>query len=169
MLKKIGIIAGIVLLSVAASYLLITLLIIPQFIDSSNAADSTGTVQDSVAYEEEQETPTSPVGTRDYLRNFAIYQMDDIIVNPKGTESRFLVVNFAFEYRTSDRRLPDELNNKKPIIVDQMNQYLASKFIEELSDITYRDQIREDIRTIVNYLLVEGQITRVLITQFIIQ
>ncbi|MCL2062797.1 MAG: flagellar basal body-associated FliL family protein [Candidatus Cloacimonetes bacterium] len=108
-------------------------------------------------------------GAKDYTRDFAIFNVGDIIVNPLGSESRFLVLIVLFEYRLADRRLPAELQNKAPMFRDRITQYFSRITIEDLRDVENRDIFRDDIIRVINNLLVEGRITDVFFEQFVLQ
>ena len=108
-------------------------------------------------------------GARDYTRDFAIFSVGDLVVNPLGTESRFLIATVLFEYRLTDRRLPPELQNKAPMFRDRITQYFSRLTIEDLRDVENRDVFRDDLMRVINNLLVEGRITDVFFEQFVIQ
>ena len=108
-------------------------------------------------------------GARDYTRDFAIFNVGDIIVNPRGTDQRFLITTVLFEYRLVDRRLPGELSNKAPMFRDRITTYFSRISLEDLRDLDNRDVFRDDIIRVINNLLVEGRITDVFFEQFVIQ
>ncbi len=106
---------------------------------------------------------------KDYIKDYTVYSLGDIVVNIPGDETHYLVVTVAFEYQLKDKKLPDELKNKDVLIKDKLNSYFAAKTLAELQDITKRDKMKEDIMEQVNEMLLEGEITKVLFAQFVIQ
>ncbi len=106
---------------------------------------------------------------KDYINDYSVYSLGDIVVNIPGAETHYLVVTVAFEYQLKDKKLPDELKNKDVLIKDKLNSYFAAKTLEDLQDITKREKMKEDILDEVNQMLLEGEITKVLFAQFVIQ
>ena len=109
------------------------------------------------------------LGARDFTRDFALFNVDDIIVNPAGADNRFFITSVSLEYRQADRRLPDELRNKTPLIKDAMTGYFSRLTIEEIRNIDMRENFRDDIMRLVNGLLIEGRVTNVVFSQWLIQ
>jgi|GEM_PF-1962821 len=108
-------------------------------------------------------------GARDYTREYTLFSLGDLVVNPASSGSGFFLSTILFEYRQSDKRLPDELKNKAPMFKDRIIQYFSRLTIDDLRDIENRDVFREDIMRIINNLLVEGRITDVFFEQFVLQ
>jgi len=106
---------------------------------------------------------------KDYINDYTVYSLGDIVVNIPGEETHYLVVTVAFEYQLKDKKLPDELKNKDVLIKDKLNSYFAAKNLVDLQDITKREKMKEDILEEVNQMLLEGEITKVLFAQFVIQ
>lgn len=106
---------------------------------------------------------------RDYIKDFTIFDLGDLIVNPLGTESRFFIVTISFEHRQSDRRLPDELKNKVPLFRDRLIGYFSRLTVDDLRNIENRDIFKDDIMQMINSMLTEGRITNVFFEQFVIQ
>lgn len=106
---------------------------------------------------------------KDYIKDYTVYSLGDIVVNIPGEETHYLVVTIAFEYQIKDKKLPDELKNKDVLIKDRLNTYFGSKSLAELQDVKNRDKMKTDILDIVNNMLLEGEITKVLFAQFVIQ
>lgn len=106
---------------------------------------------------------------KDYLKDYTLFSMGDLIVNPSGAESRFFIVSIVLEHRQSDRRLPDELKSKTPLIKDRMIFYFSRLTVEDLQDVDNREVFKEDLIKLINGLLVEGRITSVLFDQYVIQ
>ena len=108
---------------------------------------------------------------KDYEKDFALFKLDDIIINPAGTEnqSRFFVVTITFEYRQADRRLPNELTNKTPVLKDRIIEYFSKMTVEEIRKLENRQSFKMDIMRMANNSLLHGRVTDVIFDQFIIQ
>jgi len=107
-------------------------------------------------------------GARDFARDFTLFNVDDIIVNPAGVD-RFFVTSLSLEHRQADRNLPVELRNKTPLIKDAVIGYFSRLTVEELRDIDNRENYREDVMRIINGMLIEGRVTNVVFQQWVIQ
>jgi len=108
-------------------------------------------------------------GARDFTRDFTLFSLGDVIVNPAGADSRFFIASVSFEHRQSDRNLPVELRNKTPLLKDRLISYFSRLTVEDLRNIDNREMFREDIMRSVNNVLIEGRITNVIFEQFVIQ
>jgi flagellar basal body-associated protein FliL len=107
-------------------------------------------------------------GARDFTRDFTLFNLDDIIVNPAGVD-RFFITSLALEHRQADRNLPVELRNKTPMIKDALIGYFSRRTVEELRDIDNREMYRDDVMRLINGMLIEGRITNVVFQQWVIQ
>jgi flagellar basal body-associated protein FliL len=108
---------------------------------------------------------------KDYLKDYTIFQLGDIVVNPTLTtdENRFFVVSVSFEYRRADRKLPDELKQKSPLFRDGVMGYFSRLTVDDLRNFENREIFKEDLMRMMNNLLVEGRITDVFFEQFVLQ
>jgi flagellar basal body-associated protein FliL len=108
---------------------------------------------------------------KDYLKDYTIFQLGDIVVNPTLTtdENRFFVVSVSFEYRRADKKLPDELKQKVPLFRDGVMSYFSRLTVEDLRQFDNREVFKEDLMKMMNSLLVEGRITDVFFEQFVLQ
>jgi flagellar FliL protein len=113
---------------------------------------------------------SSGFGARDFVRDFAIFPLGDVVVNTADSpEPRFFVTSISFEYRQSDKRLPDELKRKTPMFRDSIIQYFSRLTVDELRNIDNRERFREDIMRSINNMLLEGRVTNIFFEQFVIQ
>ena len=104
---------------------------------------------------------------------YVILQDEDfnnIIVNPSDGDGRILQLTITFEYDMTLETLPAEIDNRQPEILDSINMLLSSTSIRDLSRPDYRDQLKEQIKQLMNGLLkdTEMEIHRVFFPQFII-
>ena len=135
----------------------------------STESQSSRRPQEDTRHEPRSFSDSGFSGAKDYTRDFAMFSVGDIIVNPAGTSTAFFITTVLVEYRQSDKRLPPELTNKAPLFRDRMTGYFSRLTVEELRDMENRDIFRDDIMRIINNLLVEGRITDVFFEQFLIQ
>ena len=92
----------------------------------------------------------------------------DLLINPAGTNGkRFLMVNIGLESKSEDALA--ELDAKDAVIRDIFLQLLGRRTVEELSSVTAREQLKEELRVAVNGILKEGTIDRLYFTQFVLQ
>jgi flagellar basal body-associated protein FliL len=99
-----------------------------------------------------------------------IFYLTDMVINPKGSVGRRLFkISLALEYDPANTRLADELNQRTPFMRDYLISYLGSMNEDSLSDISYREVMRDSLSTALNRFLTEGQVDRVLFQDFIRQ
>ncbi|WP_412061178.1 flagellar basal body-associated protein FliL [Rubrivirga sp. IMCC45206] len=96
-------------------------------------------------------------------------ELDAIVVNPQGTGGRrYLMIKLGVE--AEEERTLARLDELQPAAVDAVHHLLSSETVEQLSDITLRDSLKENIRTQFNTMLGEdGPITRIYFTQYVLQ
>jgi flagellar basal body-associated protein FliL len=112
---------------------------------------------------------SSDFGAKDYAKDYAIWELGDMIVNPYGGDTKFFITSISFEYRLSDKKLPAELQSKLPLFKDSIQNYFARITVEDLRDIELRDGFKRDIMRSVNGMLIEGRITNVIFSQWLFQ
>ncbi len=108
-------------------------------------------------------------GAKDYLKEYAIFKVEDVVINPKDAPESFLVVSIAFEYQLKNINLPNELKNKDILIKDKILSYFSQKTKEELQNIDNRELFKSDLKKTINSLLIEGRITNVLFSSYVMQ
>lgn len=159
----------VIIIIIAANIILSVLLwiFIPKFLGTDkNPAEEK---EKNAQTENEEAKKDSTENVKDYFEDYAIYNWEDIIVNPSDADNRYLVVSLGFEYKLEDEKLPTELENKKVLITDNINSYLSSQSLIDLANNKNREKMKENIKKIVNKLLSEGKITNVLFAQYVIQ
>ncbi len=119
--------------------------------------------------EEKEDTKSTKTKAKDYINEYAIANLSDIVVNPKDAPESFLVVSIALEYQIKNENLPTELKNKDLLIKDKILTYFSLKTKNELQNIDNRENFKKDVKKEVNSLLIEGKITNVLFPQFVMQ
>lgn len=119
--------------------------------------------------EELNDGKTDSKDAKDYLNEYSVFNVNDIVVNPKDSPESFLVVSIAFEYQIKNVNLPNELKNKDLLIKDKILTYFSSKNASELQAIENRELFKSDLKKLINGSLIEGRITNVLFSQYVMQ
>ncbi len=127
--------------------------------------DSVSTKKDKKA-ETDKSTKSE---AKDYIKEYTLFSLEQIAVNPKGSPDKFLVITMALEFKLSDKNLPVELKNKTLLLNDRISYYFALKSYEELIVLENRDKYKKDILNMINGLLTEGKITNVIFAQYVLQ
>jgi flagellar protein FliL len=96
------------------------------------------------------------------------YMISDLIINPAESGGRrHLMVSLGLEYH--DELLKAELEKRDPQIRDNLITLLAGQQISVLSDIKYREKIRQSLLKAVNYYLEEGQVPKLYFVNYVFQ
>lgn len=97
-----------------------------------------------------------------------ITPIEDIVVNPAGTGgTRYLCTTVALE--SAEPKVADEVTEREPQIRDILIEILSKRTVEELSVLSARDELRAEIETAVNDLLVSGEVVGVYLSNFVLQ
>ena len=98
----------------------------------------------------------------------SITPIADVIVNPLATSgTRYLCTTVAFE--STMPAVSEEIKTREPQIRDMLIEILGRRTVEELSTLSVREEIREEIKNSVNGLLQSGQVTGVYFANFVLQ
>ena len=93
--------------------------------------------------------------------------IENLVLNPAGTGgSRFLIATLALE-ADDDARV--ELETRSVEARDVLLTVLSSMTVEQLTDISQRDVIRETLRSALNDMLAREGVYRIFLPQFVIQ
>jgi len=104
--------------------------------------------------------------SKDYTKEYAMFDLDQIVVNPLGGGMSMFSAMVSLEYKQSDKNLPTELKNKKRVIEDRVGFYFSSKTVEELRKFENRETFKDEIMNTINGLLREGRITEISFSRF---
>lgn len=97
----------------------------------------------------------------------ATLPIDDLVVNPAGSGgTRFLVAALALE---ASPEAQEALGLREAEARDLLLTVLASRTVEELSDVSFREEIRAEIAGALNHMLGFEGVHRVFFPQFVIQ
>lgn len=95
-------------------------------------------------------------------------ELEGVIINPAATSGqRYLMLNIGLEAQTTS--ILDEVKQKEVVVRDTVLKVLGSQSVEELSDITRRNELKESLRSAVNSVLRNGQIDHLYFTRYVLQ
>lgn len=100
--------------------------------------------------------------------NFAVYKMDELIVNPAGTNGqRYLVVEISMELEHSDHI--ELINQNIQRIKHNMNESLSSRTVNQLVRFEERELLRRELAVIVNREIGEHSVRNLYYTKYVMQ
>jgi flagellar FliL protein len=100
--------------------------------------------------------------------NAPVHPLDNLVLNPAGSNgTRFLMVNVAIEVK--DDKIAQEISARDAEARDAVLRVLGGKTVEELSDVSRRDALKEELQQALNTLFPKGAIRRLYFPQFVIQ
>ncbi|ARA94765.1 MAG: flagellar basal body protein FliL [Bacteroidetes bacterium] len=95
-------------------------------------------------------------------------QLEGLIVNPAGTEgTRYLMISLGLEAPSAE--VFAEISRKDIVVRDTVLKILGTRTVQELSQIESRDRLKTELRSAINGVLTEGEISRLYFTQFVLQ
>jgi flagellar basal body-associated protein FliL len=163
-MKKLAILAGVIVVQVIASYFLQRAFLFPGAQPAEAGIVETKETKKGVEKESKREESKHSKGSE---KASEMVMLDEIIVNPAQTAGRrFLAVTIGFEVEGEERNV---IENRKPLIRDDLIGLLSSKTITQLADITYRDTLRSEIRTKIEEELNPLSVARVVFTGYVLQ
>ena len=97
-----------------------------------------------------------------------IFLIEDVIVNPAGTEGKkLLLASIGFDLSNENEQ--NELKSKEVLVKDVIVSTLSSKSLEQLSDSSYRDKLKNEIGQKVTTLIPDLKLNAVYFSKYIIQ
>lgn len=124
---------------------------------ASERALSDSTSSDSAS---SKDTEPPPMGK--------VYMLEDIVVNPDHTNGmRYLVTSLGLEL--SDPKLENEIKKREPLIRDRLITLLSGKGVEELTDVTRREQLRQELLNAINKQLRGGKVRELYFVKYVLQ
>jgi flagellar FliL protein len=96
------------------------------------------------------------------------HMITDLLINPAASGGRrHLLVSIGLEIH--DPLLKEELAKRDPQIRDNLITLLAGQDASVLTDIRYREKIRNSLLKAVNYYLEEGQVQKLYFVKYVFQ
>ncbi|MEQ1857872.1 MAG: flagellar basal body-associated FliL family protein, partial [Longimicrobiales bacterium] len=97
----------------------------------------------------------------------ALHQIEDLVVNPAGSGgTRFLVAAVSLD---ADPEAQEELTARDSEARDLLLTVLASRTVEQLSEVSHREVLRTELKDVLNGMLGHEGVHRVFFPQFVIQ
>ncbi len=104
----------------------------------------------------------------DQIEYGVFLELENLVVNPAASEGRrYLMVSLGLE--AERQAVLDETESRDVVIRDKIIRTLSARPVEELSDITLREEIKEDLIEEINSVLRRGEIQRLYFTQYVLQ
>ncbi len=159
------VILAIIVADAYAAYFLVVKGIAPRMAEAQvvRAAQEADAVEEPAAETEEvhaEEEVAPGVGS--------ITPIEDIVVNPAGSGgTRYLCTTVALE--STKPAVADEVVEREPQIRDALIEILSKRTVEDLSALSTREELRAEIKTAVNGLLVSGDVVGVYLSNFVLQ
>ncbi|MCA9736973.1 MAG: flagellar basal body-associated FliL family protein [Gemmatimonadota bacterium] len=97
----------------------------------------------------------------------ALYQLPNVIVNPAGSPSRFLLVDLALKLSTE--AASEELTAREAEARDRLLQIFGRRSVDQLSDIALRDSLKAEVADALSELLESGDVVSLFMPRFVIQ
>jgi flagellar basal body-associated protein FliL len=163
---KAGIIAGALLVQIALAWFVVNWLVSrngpPADAEQVAATEEGG-------HGKEGEAKEAKKGEKAYEFG-AVFAIPDLIINPKGSAGRRVFkISVSLEYDPANAELAKELEERQPFMRDYLITYLSGMNEDSLSDISYRETIRDSLGVAMNHFLSAGTVDRVLFQDFIRQ
>ncbi len=96
-----------------------------------------------------------------------LYTIDDIIVNPAHTTGeQLLLSSLAFDLGSEENK--KEMETKSILVKDLILSILSSKSVGELSNNSYKDTLRAEIKNQVSQYLPDLQVNRIYFSKYIL-
>ena len=107
--------------------------------------------------------------SRDYTKLGTLYPLDRLIVNLQtdGGKKRYLRVEASLEF--DNMSMIEEAAKKLPIIKDTIISVLTSKTIEDVTTTRGKDRLKDEILSELSVIFVDGVVTNIFFTDFVIQ
>lgn len=163
-------VGGLVSHVLLAYYLTISFVIPAYFSTPSN---STAIIEEQ-AVKSVQVTPT-PTSTQntdnikgESTSKLEFFSVRHIVVNPYGTNGRrFLAMDMSIG--VSNKSVIGELKDKDAQLRDKINTFLSRKTVAELTNIVSKRKIKNGIKSLLNKMLVKGEVNEIYFTKYVLQ
>lgn len=97
-----------------------------------------------------------------------IFMIEELLVNPTGTSgTRFLSASIGLE--VSDRETVQQLEEQKMPVRDLLITILSSRTVEQLTNATERETMRQEIANRLNGLLGPAKVSAVYFVDYVLQ
>lgn len=171
LLVKVGVGLGMVVVAVGLGFGVARLLVPP--LDTGQTALEAEGGHGEKGGEAGKDPHGKPAAGADGVKTYefgAVHPIADLIINPRGSSGRRVFkISLSLEYDPANPELAKELVERTPFMRDYLLNTLGSMTEDSLSNISYREAMRDSLRTALNRFLSAGTVDRVLFQDFIRQ
>jgi flagellar basal body-associated protein FliL len=123
----------------------------------------------AAADEEHGEDPKAAKGEgKEGAAEATIHLLDNIVMNPSGAGGqRFLLLSVAYQLKGPEAQA--KLKSHDAEIRDLVQRVVGMRTIEQLSDLTQRDQLKADVAKATEEVIGKKSVKKVFFPQFVIQ
>lgn len=126
------------------------------------------TAADSEKVAEEVEAKAEKEGGGKEGAGAKVFLLDNMVLNPANSSGqRFLLVSIAL--RLKNATVEEELKTRDAEVRDALLRVLGTKHVEELSDISQREALKDELRKALDAIIKPGSIKGLYFPQFVIQ
>ena len=98
----------------------------------------------------------------------SIYQLDNLVMNPAGSNgSHFLLMSVALQLK--DATPLETLKGRDAELRDAILRLFSKKNIDQISDISARDQFSDELMGVLVKMFGNGTVTKIYFPQFVVQ
>jgi len=102
------------------------------------------------------------------IRYGEFYTFDNLLVNPANSAGKnILVADLVMEAKKGG--VLNELEEKSVVLRDALLEILAERTVNELADISLRQEIKDSLLATTNQILTKGRVERLYFTEYILQ
>lgn len=114
------------------------------------------------------ETPAAPAKPAEVASTAVPHEVANLVLNPAGSNgTRFLMVTATFQLK--DAAAEALMKEHEAEVRDAILALLGKKTVDDLTDISQREQIKTDVLAAVAPLFPKGSVLKVFFPQFVIQ
>jgi flagellar FliL protein len=126
------------------------------------------TAEDSAKAAEHAADAEAEKGGKEGEATAKVFLLDNMVLNPANSNGqRFLLVSIAL--RLKDAATEEDLKARDAEVRDALLKVLGTKEVEELSDISQRDALKDELRKALDAVVKPGAIKGLYFPQFVIQ
>lgn len=156
--KRIVVVFGILLVigvEIGVSYVVNKRVVIPSYF-----------AQDTIQVEEPEQEES--METAPYELNPNIYMLENLVINPTGTNgSRYVAM--AIGLGVEQQETLEVLKTRDIQVRDAINTLLGNKGLREFVDVNYRSKLKQEILDTVNAKIQPAEVESIYFTEYVIQ
>jgi flagellar FliL protein len=140
-----------------------------KMMDNSANMKQNSMSEDSQMMNEQKPMKAKMTRKKNYTNLGVLFPLDKVIVNLQtdGVKKRYLRVEISLEF--DNPAMSEEANMKLPVIKDLIISILTSKSMEDVSTFKGKDRIKDEILSELSTVFVDGKVTDIFFTDFVIQ